>query len=257
MKKILICCAHDDFENKFKHTWSTLLVKDCFQDRIIEAWYFPVILPSLTLWQEMLTQLISEVDGIVFYGGWDIDPLHYGESLTYTNERYLHRDETELAVAHEAIKQKTPMIGFCRGHQLINVALWGTLYQDITKQCPQLTCQHMAVSENRELYAHQVTLSPWSKVHGIFTKIFENEPSHKTFSKTNAMLINSHHHQAIKDLGEGLTVTATSEDGIIESVEHATLPIIGIQRHPEYDQYRHPQSAQFLQHIWGELIDNK
>ncbi len=71
----------------------------------------------------MLTQLISEVDGIVFYGGGDIDPLHYGESLTYTHERYLHRDETELAVAHEAIKQKTPMIGFCRGHQLINVAL--------------------------------------------------------------------------------------------------------------------------------------
>lgn len=240
MKKILIACHHDDFENKYKQKWSTLLVRDCFQDRIIEAGYFPVILPSLPLPEKILSQLIDEVDGMVLYGGNDIDPACYGESVSYCTQRYLYRDQTELAATREAIQQKKPLFGICRGHQLINVALGGSLYQDIKAEIPGASLQHMTDGDNRELYAHKVTLTADSLLADIVG--------------SDTIQVNSLHNQAIKTLWVWIKAAGVSEDGVIEAIEHESLPILGVQRHPEYSKHTHQESRRLFSWVLEKLF---
>lgn len=151
-------------------------------------------------------------DGVVFSGGRDFDPARYGEVSRLGHDFDEELDDMEWAVFEAFMKRKKPILGICRGIQTINVALGGTLYQDIATDTgrahvPEAVAEHTVVAEEG------------STLFRLFGPEFQT---------------NTYHHQAVKDLGEGLVATGRSKaDGIIEAVEHKTLPIMGIQWHPE------------------------
>lgn len=178
--------------------------------------------------QECASMYLERLDGIVISGGADIDPSQYGEALLDEKWRgYSPRDHFEIALFHEARKQKKPILGICRGHQLINVALGGSLYQDISSQRPQsLTHRDQ---EKYDKLGHGLRVHPGTRLAGII-----GAGEHK---------INSVHHQAIKTLAKELNATAFAEDGIIEAVEGEGC--LGVQWHPEWMQEQESAQAIF------------
>ena len=159
-------------------------------------------------------------DGFVFAGGEDVDPGLYGEQKKYESVNVNRaRDDFEQGLLDLALRQRLPILGICRGTQLINVKFGGTLYQDLTQDVsPEF--EHRQ-SENRSEAVHTVTLTdPESQLAEDFR---------------GSCRVNSLHHQAIKRLGRGLKVTAHSEDGLVEAVEAADdYPfLLAVQWHPE------------------------
>jgi putative glutamine amidotransferase len=159
-------------------------------------------------------------DGVLFAGGGDLDPALYDEGRKYTN---LHidraRDDFELALLEQAMRLRLPILGICRGLQMINVKFGGTLYQDL-KGDAATDLEHRQ-SGSRSEATHAVTLTdPESQLAHAFR---------------GSCRVNSLHHQAIKRLGRGLKVTAHSEDGLAEAVEAADdYPfLVAVQWHPE------------------------
>jgi len=159
-------------------------------------------------------------DGILFTGGEDVDPKLYDEEIKYGNVKVNRaRDDFEMALLDDGIESRLPILGICRGIQMINVRFGGTLYQDL-KNDTALERDHKQQGSRGEP-THSVTVTePDSLLHGIFTGICR---------------VNSLHHQAVKRLGRGLKVTARSEDGLVEAVELAgDYPFfLAVQWHPE------------------------
>lgn len=156
-------------------------------------------------------------DGVVFTGSsCDIDPKLYGEENRKAASCDPQLDEMELQLFNAFYKRKKPILGICRGVQLLNVALGGTLMQDIEEEVPGLTVHNLVYQKATE--QHPVKAVPGS----LFEKLFGQE-----------FLTNSHHHQAVKACGKGLRPAVMTEEGVIEAVEHEELPIFGTQWHPE------------------------
>ena len=179
----------------------------------------PIVLPCGENF-EMYDRFIDLCDGFLFTGGCDIHPARYGEEiLPACGNIQDHRDTIELAFFERAIQTDKPMIAICRGIQLINVGLGGTLYQDIPSQT-QTTLVH-SQTEGRFAPSHSVT-------------VLENTPLAAMAKGKTRILANSFHHQAIKDLGRGLEVMARADDGIIEAVYLPSKPYFrAYQWHPE------------------------
>jgi len=156
--------------------------------------------------------LLERADGILFTGGEDVDPAIFGEEKVNNTVRVTPaRDSLERKLFALAKEKQMPMMGICRGIQLINVALGGSLWQDIPSQCPE-SVTHSGGAK------HLVT----TEENSVFRTLFGAE-----------FCTNSYHHQSIKMPGEGLRVVARAADGMIEAVEHETLPIWATQWHPE------------------------
>ena len=178
----------------------------------------PMIMP-LTRDSAILEHFLDLCDGLVLSGGADIDPVHYGEvDEGLCGAISPLRDEVEIAICRMAVARDMPVLGICRGHQVLNVALGGTMYQDLKIQ-QGTTFEHMVPNPVGGL-VHRVDIaadSPLAELQGA-----------------ESMTVNSRHHQAIRDVAPGLAVQATSPDGVIESVY---LPgkrfIWGVQWHPE------------------------
>ena len=186
---------------------------------IEEAGGIPIVLPCGENF-EAYHHFIELCDGFMFTGGCDIHPARYGEeTLPECGSIQDHRDIIELAFFEKAIKTEKPIIAICRGIQLINVGLGGTLYQDIPSQV------------KTELI-HSQTEGHFEPSHSV--NIIENTPLHDMTDGKASMIANSFHHQAIKDLGRGLAVMARAEDGIIEAVYMPEKPYVrAYQWHPE------------------------
>ena len=156
-------------------------------------------------------------DGILFTGsGSDITPSLYGQENQGSLGCDRELDDMELRLFEAFVKAGKPILGICRGQQLINVALGGTLIQDVPSQKPEAIA-HRNDDEAVTTF-HPVSCLPGSRMEALFG------PS---------LLTNSYHHQAIDTLGSGLVATARTEDGIIEAIEHESLPILATQFHPE------------------------
>ena len=156
-------------------------------------------------------------DGIVFTGSsCDIEPHRYGQENRKSAFCDAVLDDMEFALFQSFMQRKKPILGICRGIQLINVALGGTLIQDVEEEVPNLTV-HGPVYRKETVF-HPVTAKDGSLLQKLFGSSF---------------LTNSYHHQALKDCGSGLIPTVTTEEGIIEAIEHESLPILGVQWHPE------------------------
>ncbi len=178
----------------------------------------------------------EDFDGILFAGGEDVDPGFYGERLRYSNVHANRgRDEFEFALLNRALERQLPILGICRGTQMVNVKFGGTLYQDLGSDT-ELEIEHKQAGSHSEA-THSVTLTdPESRLAEVFE---------------GSCCVNSLHHQAIKRLGRGLKVIARSEDGLPEAVEAAgAYPfLLAVQWHPEEMADRPDQRKIFEQFL--------
>ncbi|MGX7008669.1 putative glutamine amidotransferase [Lactococcus chungangensis CAU 28 = DSM 22330] len=169
---------------------------------------------------DKLADYIKLVDKVMLTGGEDVAPLFYGQDphplLGNINPE---RDRFEIAAIHEVIKQEKALLGVCRGHQLLNVALGGTLYQDVSLyRNPEVaTLKHMQAPTKFKFTTHFVNVDPTSSLN------FLPETYH----------VNSYHHQMIDQLADDLITIATASDGVIEAVENKAKRLLGVQWHPE------------------------
>jgi putative glutamine amidotransferase len=187
---------------------------------VIEAGGFPLLFPSIP-YPESLEQALSLIDGLVLTGGADIHPSFYGEEITSPISLSPdQRTEFDLQFFRAALKAGKAILAICHGMQIVNVALGGTLYQDIPSQLPGSTINHRA-AEGKAYARHSIRIEPGSRLAAIFEGMPEFE-------------VTSTHHQAIKGLGKEFQVSARSPDGLIEGIELRDHPkLIGVQWHPE------------------------
>ncbi len=177
-------------------------------------------------------EMVAGVDAVVLTGGGDVNPARYGEESVSGRNYGIDdvRDAFEIAVVHEAMSQGKRILAICRGLQVANVALGGTLYQDVETA-------GFADHSRRDVeydFAHEVTSPAGSLVARIFGEAFP---------------VNSLHHQAVKVLANGLVPTATSSDGLVEAFEAGGL--VGIQWHPERLLARDPRSSALFEWVVG------
>jgi putative glutamine amidotransferase len=196
-----------------------LFINEDYIHAITQAGGVPLILP-IAIDSATVIAYVTLIDGLLLSGGDDITPLLYGEEpspklMTTRPER----DQFEIALIKETLKQKKPILGICRGLQILNVALGGTLYQDIPSEVPEKLVQHRQQSKEH-VATHSVDLSAGSKMKAIM--------------KSDTLITNSFHHQSIKNLAPGLEVVAKARDGIIEGIEMPDAKfVLAVQWHPE------------------------
>lgn len=168
---------------------------------------------------DTLDALVKLCDGFLFSGGADIEPEFYGAKRSpLCDTSQLYRDKLELEVFRKVFATGKPIMGICRGIQLINVALGGTLCQDIPSEY-KTSISHRQ-TEAKNMPSHSVAVKEGTPLSGLVNKV--------------QITANSFHHQALKDIGKGLRVMAVAEDGIIEAVYHADYPYLrAYQWHPE------------------------
>ncbi|MDF2723046.1 MAG: peptidase c26 [Paenibacillus sp.] len=193
------------------------MLKHSYAERILQAGGVPVVVP-FGYGEEEVSALCRITDGLMLTGGPDIDPGHYGEEpLTGLGRVTPERDRLELLLIREYRAANKPIFAICRGEQVLNVAFGGTLYQDIYSQCR--TLQHSQKAPRSHL-SHRVKVEADSRIGRI--------------AGVGEFKVNSFHHQAIKQAAPGMRITAKSEDGIVEAIEHETERfVVGVQWHPE------------------------
>ena len=175
----------------------------------------PLIIPAMED-EEGLRSILGRIDGLILSGGYDIAPDLYGEepraSLGYTMRDV---DMFYLSAIRTARSIDLPLFGICKGHQAINVAFGGTLYQDIGEKGAVLKHSQSAPEMDP---SHSVSIEEGTFLHSLLG---------------SSAMVNSFHHQAVKDLAAGLSVAATSSDGLVEAVEMEGHPVLAVQWHPE------------------------
>ena len=182
-----------------------------------EAGAIPIILPLAADGAD-IAQLADLCDGFLFTGGQDVAPQLYGEAMKPTcGELCPARDTLERELLNRALEQDKPILGICRGLQILNVTLGGTLYQDLPTEHPPEISHSMKPPYDRA--AHTVRILPDTPLAALLQK--------------PELGVNSCHHQIIGRLGTGLEVLQRAEDGVVEAFRHKTLPVWGIQWHPE------------------------
>ncbi len=183
------------------------------------AGLIPVIVPPLSN-ETAARAIVSRVDGIVLTGGEDVDPSIYGQPrLPECGVSNAARDRTEIALVRAARELAKPLLAICRGPQLLNVALGGTLVQDIPTQIPG-ALEHNPQNE-RSSRVHPVQIEEDSLIANAI--------------KATSISVNSFHHQSVDNVAPGLRVTAFAPDGVVEGLE-STSPewwVVAVQWHPE------------------------
>ena len=153
----------------------------------------------------------TDYDGLLLCGGPDVDPKYYGEEMNGSEGIVAERDIAEMALIKAFIEAGKPIFGVCRGSQILNVYFGGSLHQHLSNA-------EIHTPFVPEVYIpHPVHAEPGGVLHSLYGSDFT---------------INSHHHQAVKALGQGLRITAWSDD-VVEAFEHTSLPIWAVQFHPE------------------------
>ena len=201
-----------------------LYLEESMAHWVMKAGAFACLLPTVPAVADATTidDLVAELDAVIITGGADMAPESYGETPLrpdWCGDK--HRDDYEIAIIKAALKRDKPLLGICRGHQVLNVAMGGSLYQDIRTQCPEAL--HHRIYDVYEGNHHAVQLEPG----GELARIFGVDKGH----------INSVHHQAVKKLAPGMVVEARCpDDGIVEAIrlkDASGVFMIGLQWHPE------------------------
>jgi putative glutamine amidotransferase len=158
-------------------------------------------------------------DGVVLAGGLDVDPARYGVRETHPSvEIDLRRDATDFAAFEKARREAVPVLGICRGLQVVNVALGGTLHQDIASERPS-AITHEVPGQHPERRDHNVAVEQGTLLSEI--------------ARTSEIPVNSRHHQAVEKLAPGLRVSAVAPDGLVEAFESREPWLVAVQWHPE------------------------
>lgn len=157
-------------------------------------------------------------DGLLLPGGWDVNPSRYGKTPVPQETIDDELDEIQFAVLARFLEAGKPVLGICRGHQLLNVAFGGTLIQDLPR-----------AEKHRSLPTREDNIHP--------VRIEEDSFLYRIYG--SSCTVNSSHHQGIEIPGKGFRVAARSEDGVIEAIAHESLPLWGVQWHPERMCFAH------------------
>lgn len=201
------------------------LAKAYYQS-VLEAGGSPMVIPPFTD-EESLLAVVSKVDAIVLSGGGDLNPLLMGqEPVPGLHAINAERDMAELSLIRMALDRQIPMLGICRGVQMLVAATGGSLYQDLPSQYSDAPLVKHDQDLARHCASHSVSVEPGSILLSIFGKGRENGPMR--------LYVNSFHHQAVQDPGPRLRVCAKATDGVIEAVESCEYKsVLGVQWHPE------------------------
>ncbi len=181
----------------------------------------PLLIP-ITKDKHVLQTLYETLDGLLLAGGVDIDPIHFGQAPHPALGKVdAQRDWVELTITPWALRDGKPILAICRGIQTLNVACGGTLWQDIATQAPEAIKHQYYPGYPYNRLSHTVKLEPDGRLAQILGDL--------------ELEINSLHHQAVKDVGQGLRVTARSPDGLIEALEgDGQAWVVAVQWHPEW-----------------------
>lgn len=194
-----------------------IAVKRKYVDAVLQAGGIPFILP-FTDNVRILQSVVSSLDGLFLTGGGDISPVIYGETTSpECGECCRDRDNFDYALLRLASERQIPVLGICRGMQIINTYFGGTLYQDLPAQYPSEIC-HRSL-DTSIVSQHSVRCLRNGKLYSITGK--------------ESLKVSSIHHQAVKKLACGFKATAFANDGVIESIESDSGRIWGVQFHPE------------------------
>ncbi|MCS5715068.1 gamma-glutamyl-gamma-aminobutyrate hydrolase family protein [Herbiconiux sp. CPCC 205716] len=202
------------------HAYSTMLMRRAVAVSQAAGWTVDVVAAEDVPVGETLART-DAADAVVLLGGEDIAPEYYGAARGYRAEgRHAERaDEAQILLARRAVDRGTPLLGICRGHQIINVALGGTLLQDLGEGSA-----HRRDGEpiERVMSTHDVQLTAGTAIAGSLIGRLGRVVSTQ-----------SAHHQAVARLGSGLEVVAVADDGLVEAIAHRDAPVLGVQWHPE------------------------
>lgn len=204
----------------------TLFLGQRYCRAIEAAGAIPLILPTSSS-RTTLRRLLGSIDGLVVSGGnFDIHPSYFGEKpIRQLGVIKSHRTEFELELTSKALKLNMPILGICGGAQAINVALGGSLYQDIAVQLPHAG-EHQQ-SAKKLVGGHRVRVQSGTRLHAIVQR--------------QNLEVNTTHHQAVKELGRHLAINAIADDGVIEGIESTKHRfVLGLQWHPEALAPRQP-----------------
>lgn len=193
----------------------TFRVNESYVQPLVAAGLVPLgLLPAAGA--DAVAQLLAGADGVLLPGGVDVNPSRYGQRVLPTSRIDDDTDELELDVIAEARRRRMPVLAICRGAQVLNVALGGSLIQHLTGEIidhqPKVPLERLV---------HDIRIAPGSVLHGVMGQ--------------SNVAVNSCHHQAIGDVGAGLRAVAWAEDGVIEAVESDDPGwwAVGVQYHPE------------------------
>ena len=201
-------------------------IADPYFQSVVMAGGAPVLIPVMTDISALAT-IVDSLDGLILSGGGDIHPDFLGEeSVPELGEVDSYRDEYDFLLLRLAFNRQLPIFGICRGHQLINVAFGGSIYQDIYTGFSKKTLGH-SQKEARDIATHIVELAD------IPSKLRIALSGKEVEEMRTDLYVNSFHHQAVKDLAPEFIATATSPDGLNEAMEHPEYPIFSVQWHPE------------------------
>jgi putative glutamine amidotransferase len=205
------------------HGYSTISAVEAYVSALVRAGCSPLLIP-VGIPDESLGGLLTPLDGILFTGGGDVHPNRYG-STPHPQVQFVSedRDQIEIQLVREVVEREVPFFGICRGLQVINVALGGTLYEDLQTQYPGALQHDNDISQARDYRAHKISVEEGSQLNQLLG--------------LKSCEVNSFHHQGIRDIAPGLSVTAEAPDGVIEGIELIAHPYgVAVQWHPEWMQ---------------------
>ena len=208
----LVVGVSESFPEEQKGEISKIQVNVSYAEALSRAGHLPVVIPRCGS-DEQFDAIVSRLDALVMTGGEDFDPALYGAKRSpKLGAVNAPRDDFDLRLLAAARRRRLPVLGICRGCQLLNIAFGGTLWQDLPSEFPGKDIQHRNVH-------HPVQIAPESRLA-------------LAIGATNT-IVNSFHHQAVQKIAPGFRVAATAPDGVIEAIESDQYPAVGLQFHPE------------------------
>jgi putative glutamine amidotransferase len=226
----------------------SISLSQTYLDAITQAGGLPLVLPCAPS-PKLVAEYVRRADGVMISGGDDIQPELYCDSVPPDLKKTVGRtdavrDLLETLAVKEAFAQQKPLLAICRGHQILNIALGGTLFIDIRSQVQTKT--NHAQLRHKDRMVHEIELEPDSIMAAIFNKA--------------VVQVNSSHHQAVHKLAQPLRVTARSPDGIIEAIElrpddaHLMPYLLGVQFHPERLVRAHPEFLELFRSFTAACV---
>jgi putative glutamine amidotransferase len=212
-----------------------------YSDSVSDAGGLPILIPR----SADVLALVARLDGLVLSGGEDVHPARYGaEPGPHATKHDADRDAFEAALVGAAVESGLPILAICRGVQILNVALGGTLIDHLDTSDG---FDHSSTDESRTVKRHGIVIEPGC----MLAAALEGE-----VSDGNSARVNSYHHQAIDRPGDGLSVVARADDGTIEAVEDPHRRILGLQWHPEMHAGVDPVFTWFIKQA-ADQTDNR
>jgi putative glutamine amidotransferase len=232
-------------DDEFGHgTFHRYAIASTYTEAIEAAGGVPVVLPPQ---HANVPELLSVLDGVLLSGGGDLRPDRYGDPEVHPTTYGIHdlRDQFEIDLVHGVVRQDIPTLCICRGIQVLNVALGGTLIQDISDQYSRdIAHGQRSIGIPREKPSHDVTIVPDSLLHTVYGG--------------SVVKTNSFHHQALKDVSPQLCVLARTADGVVEAVGRPGMCwLLGVQWHPEMMFQSHPEHLKPFEALVRAAIERR